>query len=153
MMQPRIIEPKRQGAFRAKALWITKCLRLFAVLAFCVPAYAAVTLTPTSWNVVGLDSNNPTSSGPDTFQIGARFCNTGGAAVTSIAATFVWDSSNSFIALSGASTVNLASLSGGACTDFYFPVTVTRSSSAYNATRGYHITVSGTGFSSISTVT
>jgi uncharacterized repeat protein (TIGR01451 family) len=117
-----------------------------------IPVSAAVTITPTSWNVVGIDSNNP-SVGPDTYQIGARICNTGGAAVTNIVGTFVWDSSNSFINLSGANPVNVASLNGGACTDIYFPVTITRTSSAYNTTRSYHITVSGTGFSSVSTPT
>jgi uncharacterized repeat protein (TIGR01451 family) len=35
----------------------------------------------------------------------------------------------------------------------YFPVTITRTSAAYNTARGYHITVSGTGFSSVSTPT
>ena len=76
----------------------TKARRDFATLAFAklrliilagvllalwsIPVYAAVTITPTSWNVIGLDSNNPGSSGPDTYQIGARICNTGGTAVT-----------------------------------------------------------------------
>src|SRR5207249_854805 len=82
-----------------------------------IPVYAAVTITPTSWNVIGLDSNNPGSSGPDTYQIGARICNTGGTAVTSIVGTFVWDSSNSFINLSGSNPLNIASLNSGACTD------------------------------------
>src|SRR5436305_2937316 len=99
-------------------------------------AYAGLTVTPVSWNVVGLDSNNPTV-GPDTFQVGARVCNTGGTAVNSIVGDFIWDSTNAFINLSGASTLNLSSLNAGACTDFYYPVTITRSSLAYNATRSY----------------
>jgi uncharacterized repeat protein (TIGR01451 family) len=127
-------------------------LGLFLGFSGAQSASAAVTITPTSWNVVGLDSNDPTS-GPDTFQIGARICNTGGAAVTNIVGTFVWDTSNTYINLSGANPTNLASLNGGACTDMYFPVTVTRTAAAYNATRRYHITVSGTGFSSVSTPT
>ena len=115
-------------------------------------AYAGLTVTPVSWNVVGLDSNNPTI-GPDTFQVGARVCNTGGTAVNSIAGDFIWDSTNAFINLSGASTLNLSSLNAGACTDFYYPVTITRSSLAYNTTRSYHIAVSATGISTITTPT
>src|SRR6266568_798857 len=115
-------------------------------------AYAGLTVTPVSWNVVGLDSNNPTV-GPDTFQVGARVCNTGGTAVNSIVGDFIWDSTNAFINLSGASTLNLSSLNAGACTDFYYPVTITRSSLAYNATRSYHIAVSATGISTITTPT
>jgi len=115
-------------------------------------AYAGLTVTPVSWNVVGLDSNNPTI-GPDTFQIGARVCNTGGTAVSNVVGDFIWDSTNVFINLSGASTLNLSSLNAGACTDFYYPVTITRSSLAYNATRSYHIAVSATGISTITTPT
>lgn len=115
-------------------------------------AYAGLTITPVSWNVVGLDSNN-TSTGPDTYQIGARVCNTGGTAVSNLVGTFVWDSSNAFVNLSGTNPVNVSSLNAGACIDFYYPVTITRTSSAYNTKRGYHITVSATGVSSVSTPT
>jgi uncharacterized repeat protein (TIGR01451 family) len=115
-------------------------------------AYAGLTLTPVTWNVVGLDSNK-TTDGPDTFQIGARVCTTGGAAVNNIVGDFIWDSSNAFINLSGASTLNVSSLNAGACVDLYYPVTVTRTSSAYDTSRSYHISVSATGVSTISTPT
>src|SRR6266404_7087064 len=115
-------------------------------------AYAGLTVTPTSWNVVGLDSNN-TSTGPNTFEIGARVCNTGGTAVTNIVGDFVWDSTNIYLNLSGASTLSISSLAAGACADLYYPVTVTRTSLAYNATRRYHIAVSATGISTITTPT
>src|SRR6266849_1462281 len=115
-------------------------------------AYAGLTVTPTSWNVVGLDSNN-TSTGPDTFEIGARVCNTGGTAVTNVVGDFIWDSTNIYLNPSGASTLSIGSLAAGACTDFYYPVTVTRTSLTYNATRRYHIAVSATGISTITTPT
>jgi uncharacterized repeat protein (TIGR01451 family) len=115
-------------------------------------AYAGLTITPVTWNVIGLDSNNPTV-GPDTYQIGARVCNTGGTAVSNLVGTFVWDSSNAFVNLSGSNPVTLSSLNTGACTDFYFPVTITRITLAYNTTRGYHISVSATGVSAVSTPT
>jgi len=113
-------------------------------------AYAGITVTPTSWNVIGLDSNNP-AVGPDTFQIGARVCNTGGAAVTNVSSTFVWDSSNLLINLTGPATLNTASLAAGSCVDFYYSVTITRTALAYNTTRSYHITVTGDSVASVST--
>jgi uncharacterized repeat protein (TIGR01451 family) len=115
-------------------------------------AYAGLTITPTSWNVIGLDSNN-VNSGPDTFQIGARICNTGGTAVTNVSGTFVWDSFNSYINLKAGNSASATSLASGSCVDFYYPVIVTRTSAAYNATRGYHITVTGDSVVSVSTPT
>jgi uncharacterized repeat protein (TIGR01451 family) len=115
-------------------------------------AYAGLTVTPVSWNVVGLDSNN-VSAGPDTYQIGARVCNTGGTAVTNIVGTFVWDSTNAFINLTGNNPVNVSSLNAGACIDLYYPVTITRTSLAYDTARRYHISVSGDGVSTVSTPT
>src|SRR5437660_12451928 len=88
---------------------------LFGVLGV-QTAYAGLTVTPTTWNVVGLDSNN-VNSGPNTFQAGARVCNTGGTAVTNVIGTFVWDSSNAFINLNGPSTLSTASLGPGVCID------------------------------------
>src|SRR5256714_5918047 len=128
---------------------------LFAILFGVVSvqsAYAGLTITPVTWNVIGLDSND-TSTGPDTYQIGARVCNTGGAAVSNVVGTFVWDSSNAFVNLSGNNPVTYSSLNAGACTDFYFPVIITRTSLAYNTTRRYHITASATGQSTVSTPT
>src|SRR5437016_13118072 len=115
-------------------------------------AYAGLTITPTTWNVIGLDSNN-VNSGPNSFQVGARVCNTGGTAVTNLSGVFVWDSANAFINLGGSSTINVPSLAAGGCVDFYYPVVVTRTTSAYNTTRGYHITVSGNSVASVTTPT
>ncbi|MGH9904662.1 MAG: hypothetical protein ACRD8U_03635, partial [Pyrinomonadaceae bacterium] len=115
-------------------------------------AYAGLTIEPTTWNVVGLDSNNP-NTGPANFPVGARVCNTGGAAVTNVLGTFFWDSSNVFINLNGPSTINVSSLAAGACVDFYFHAAVTRTSSAYNTTRRFHITVTGDSVASVSTPT
>src|SRR6266513_3169028 len=115
-------------------------------------AYAGLTITPTTWNVIGLDSNN-VNPGPNSFQIGARVCNTGGAAVTNVSSLFVWDSANAFINLGGSSTLNVPSLAAGGCVDFYYPIVVTRTASAHNTTRGYHITVSGNSVATVSTPT
>ncbi len=151
---PATIETKPGQAWARLALLVSKRLGplLLLMIFGTLPAFAAVTITPTSWNVVGLDSNSP-ALGPDTYEVGARVCNTGVSAVTSLAANFVWDSSNAFINLTGPGTLNLASLNAGVCTDFYFQVTVTRSNAAYDTARRYHITVSGTGFGAVSTPT
>jgi uncharacterized repeat protein (TIGR01451 family) len=114
--------------------------------------YAGITVAPATWNVIGLDSNNP-SIGPDTFQVGARVCNTGGTAITNVVGNFVWDSANAFINLSGPSTDTATSLAAGACVDFYYQATVTRTSLAYDTARRYHITVSADNTAAVSTPT
>jgi uncharacterized repeat protein (TIGR01451 family) len=115
-------------------------------------AYAGLSIQPTTWNVIGLDSNN-VNSGPNSFQVGARVCNTGATAVTNVSGTFVWDTANLFIALAGPNVRNVPSLAAGSCVDFYYSAIVTRTALAYNATRGYHITVSGDSVASVSTPT
>src|SRR5215207_2542689 len=108
------------------------------------PVFAATTLTvtPLTWNIIGLDSNN-VNVGPNHFPVGARVCNTGSAAATNVTAALVWDSANAFINIRpGTSTsLSVTSLAIGACTDFYFEVEVTRNAAAYNTTRRYHIAV------------
>ena len=103
-------------------------------------AYAATTfsITPITWNVIGLDSNN-VNVGPDHFPVGARICNTGGAAAANVTASFVWDSSNSYVNLRPGtnSSLSLGDLGTGACVDAYFEVEVTRNSAAYDTTRRY----------------
>src|SRR4030095_15057138 len=141
-------------ARRRLSSWIVRAFLLtcFVSVVGVQSAYAGLTITPVSWNVVGLDSNNP-STGPDTYQIGARVCNTGGTAVTNLVGTFVWDSSNAFVNLSGSNPVKGGSLNAGACVDFYYPLPIARTSAAYNAARVYQITDSGTGVSSVTTPT
>ena len=56
-----------------------------------MPAVAAadLTVTPLTWNVIGLDSNN-VNVGPNDFPVGARVCNAGTDA-SNVLATFVWE--------------------------------------------------------------
>jgi len=117
-------------------------------------AFAGITITPASWNVIGLDSNN-VSVGPNLFPVGTRVCNTGGAAVTNVTAKFVWDSANAFINIDAnqTDTQTLSSLAANSCIDFYYDISVTRSTLAYNATRRFHITAVGDGVSLVSTPT
>jgi uncharacterized repeat protein (TIGR01451 family) len=109
-------------------------------------AAVVLTVTPLTWNVIGLDSNNP-ASGPNRFPVGARVCVTAGSTTAgAVTADFVWDSSNPYIALRPGSlaTIDLGSISAGSCVDAYFEVEVTRTASAYDTTRSYHITATDT---------
>ncbi|MEO8378159.1 MAG: hypothetical protein ABI779_00720 [Acidobacteriota bacterium] len=110
-----------------------------AVLLFPVAAQAALTVSPITWNVVGLDSNNPVV-GPNTFPIGARVCSD--VATTNVSVSFLWDTANANVALrSGSlSTVILPAISAAGCADAYFEVEVNKVPAAFDTTRRYHIT-------------
>src|SRR5215208_530813 len=84
-----------------------------------VSAAAVLTISPITWNVIGLDSNN-VNVGPNNFPVGARVCNTGDLTATGITADFVWDSSDPYINLRSGSSdpITLISLPAGACEDF-----------------------------------
>ena len=123
------------------------------------PAHAAASLsvTPVTWNVIGLDSND-VNAGPENFPVGTRVCNSGLDAATNVLATFVWDdglglySSPSPINLrSGSlSSIPLATLASGDCYDFYFEVNITRNGGAYDQSRNYHIDITADGGISLS---
>ena len=117
-------------------------------------AAAILTISPLTWNIIGLDSNN-VSVGPNNFPIGARVCNTGDAVATNLTSNFVWDSADPYINLrSGSlSTISVPSLAIGACTDLYYEVTVTRDPAAYDNTRRYHITATADTLGVVSTPT
>src|SRR2546423_15553990 len=119
--------------------FITLLITYFAGSAAPVARAAAnLTITPVSWGVIGLDSNNVVT-GPDTFMTGARVCNTGDAAATNVVANFIWTSANAYVNLAPNSTATLSrpSLAAGACALYYFNVRVTRNVAAYNTTRAY----------------
>ncbi|HEY0082875.1 MAG TPA: hypothetical protein VGB61_08805 [Pyrinomonadaceae bacterium] len=133
----------------ARSLRLPLCLIFFS-LAGAEGAQAQLNVTPTTWNVIGLDSNN-VNIGPNTFQVGARSCNAGGATLANLRAEFFWDSANANINLSGANVVMWRALAPGACVDFYFPVVVTRTPAAYYTARRYHISVGADGVGAVST--
>jgi LPXTG-site transpeptidase (sortase) family protein len=141
--------------------WLFRCLLILAsgATSFFPPqgvvfAAANLTISPITWNVIGLDSNN-VNVGPNHFPVGARVCNTGDATATNVVATFNWDSSNSNINIRAgtSSTLSVSSLAAGSCTDFYFEVEITRTPAAYDTTRDYHISVTADGGLSASTAT
>jgi uncharacterized repeat protein (TIGR01451 family) len=109
-------------------------------------ANATLTVTPITWNVIGLDSNNP-AAGPHLFPVGARVCSD--AATTNVGVNFVFDSANANVNLRAGSlsSVVLPSIGAGQCADAYFEVDVTQTAAAFDTARRYHITatdVSGT---------
>lgn len=101
-------------------------------------AQAALTASPITWNIIGLDSNSPTS-GPRHFPVGARICSN--VATSNVAVNFVWDSANANINLrSGSqSSLSIPSIAAGTCRDAYFEAEVTQTAAAYGTSRRYHI--------------
>lgn len=127
-------------------------LAFFVCVAGAQAARAQLTIRTVTWDIIGLDSNN-VSVGPNSFQVGSRVCNAGATTLSNVVGNFVWDSSNIYVNLSGASTGRARFLAAGACVDFYYPVAVTRTSAAYNTTRRYHMTASADGVAAVSTPT
>ena len=103
-------------------------LSVMAGLGYAPVASEAVslTITPITWNVVGLDSNK-TTSGPNRYPVGVRVCNTGDVAAANAAATFTWDSTNANIALSEGTAQTIGTLAAGTCSDVYWTAVITRS--------------------------
>lgn len=141
---------KRFLCLRARAWMLALALLLLGAGA--ETAYAQLSITPTTWNVIGLDSNRVTS-GPNVFPVGARVCNTGGTLLNNLVANFVWDTTNVYINLTEGNSLTSRTLAAGACVDYYFNVTITRSNAAYGARRRFHITASADGTATVSTPT
>jgi hypothetical protein len=134
---------------------IRKCCAyviLSGALTGTVCAQPSLKITSLTWNVIGLDSNK-VSEGPNTFVVGARVENTGDATATNVVSNFVWDTTNSYINVSGSSTLSESSLPSGEYVDCYYNVVVTRDSNAYDTVRGYHITATADGLGTVSTPT
>jgi uncharacterized repeat protein (TIGR01451 family) len=151
-MLKRWHDTRTRSAARARARRLVALAVLLVCLGSAERAHAQLTVQSVTWDVIGLDSNDP-SVGPDTFQSGVRACNTGGATLNNLVATHFWDSANIYVNLNGTNPLRARTLSAGACLDFYFPIRVTRTSAAYNTTRRYHITVAADGVAAVSTPT
>src|SRR5919198_3473620 len=104
---------------------------------------ASLTITPNTWNIIGLDSNNP-ASGPYRFPVGAKVCSS--VATTNVVVNFIWDdntnASDIYLRAGSLSSITIPSIAVGAanCKDAYFEVEVNRATAPYNKTRRYHIT-------------
>ena len=115
-------------------------------------AAANLTITPITWDVIGLDSQD-TNIGPNEFQAGARVCNTGDTAATNLSVNFVWDTINPLINLSSSDLQSSPNLNPTTCQDFYFNITINRDASAIQSFREYHISASADGIGTVTTPT
>jgi len=123
---------------------------LFWMTAAAPEALAAVTsVTPNTWNIIGLDSNTP-GSGPNLFPVGAKVCSD---AAGTVGVTFNWEaggttSDDTYIHLlantlgTPGNPLNL-SFSAAGCMDAYFEVEVAKVSAAFEQTRRYYIEAGG----------
>ena len=116
------------------------------------PSQAALTIAPITWNVVGLDSNN-VNAGPNEFLVGVRVTNTAATPTTTVTTQFVWDTTNTLVNIADSLTRTMPSIPAGGSVDVNFLCVVTRSASAHNTARRYHITASAAGVSTVSTPT
>ena len=140
------------GSSRACAALIPLLVSGFVLWSSAAAQAVTLTVTPITWNTIGLDSNSPTS-GPYRFPVAVRVCNTGGSATT-VTVTYVWDDglgvfwgdpgADAYINLRTGSNDQLTlSFGGNGCQDAYFEAEVNQVAAAYNpsaATRRYHIT-------------
>ena len=113
-------------------------------------AAAGLSIRPTKWNVVGLNSNNP-ADGRHSFSNGVRVCNTGSTDVPDLVTTWVWDSPSSAISLLGAASKPAVGLAAGTCRSVWYAVDVVPSASSFDQSRRFHVVASGTGVSTVST--
>lgn len=112
-------------------------------------ADVTLTVTPLTWNIIGLDSNSP-ATGPNHFPVGARICNTGDTDASDVVAEFAWDdladlyAGDFYINLrpGSLSSINIPSITAGSCFDAYYEAEVTQVPAAFGKTRRYHITAS-----------
>ncbi len=125
-------------------------LVMATVLLFSTSAFAAITVTPSTWNMIGLDSNSP-AFGPYRFPVGAKVC--GGTAGDVIPVNFTWDRTNPYVDLRSGSAGTLGNpmevtLGSNGCADAFFEVEIDRNSAAFtdfatNLPARYHITAGG----------
>jgi uncharacterized repeat protein (TIGR01451 family) len=134
---------------------------VLGVLCLLVPhgsalAQANLTNEPVTWNVIGLDSNN-VNVGPNHFPIGAKVCNTSATTATNVKSSFVWDTTDPYIATrpgtNASYTADGINLAQNVCTYFYYEVEVTRNASAYGHAAQYHITAVADNAATVSTPT
>jgi CshA-type fibril repeat protein len=144
------LRPRRTAAVVAV---LTLVASLIAPLAGAVPAQAstnALTITPTEWNVVGLDSNN-VLVGPNQYSVGARLCNITTAPVTDITLAWQWNSENAHVNIDGALTKPTFTLAANTCVNRWWTVEVTRNALAYDTTRRFQISASAPDAFTVST--
>lgn len=153
-MNPKIADqPSRFFSLHPAQLILMLCAALI-LGALLLPAHTttqaapALTITPVTWNIIGLD-NNDLTKGPNQFLIGAKVCNSGDTA-TNLTVRFIWNGNNDNIKVIGPDTYNRPSL-GKTCADFYYNIEITRDTAAYQSERNFYIEASADGVTPITT--
>lgn len=132
---------------RPSHFWMTS-LALTALLVlgvvFASPVQAGLTVTPITWDVIGLDSNDETV-GPNQFPVGVRICATNGTE-TNVNAVLKWDTATAYIdyqpnSLGTVANPIVLSSVDTSCSDAYFNVQVQRNDLARETSREYHVEV------------
>ncbi|MCI5114358.1 MAG: DUF11 domain-containing protein, partial [Candidatus Electrothrix sp. AX1] len=126
-----------------KVRWVVGAL-ILALLP--VAAFASdISVTPITWDVVGLDSNRPLTEGPQYFPVGAEVCNTSGTA-RDITVKLVWGTGSDATYIKERSgsltTLIFPAVPNGDCVDAYYEIELTRDSAAFGKTRNYSIKAS-----------
>lgn len=164
---PATASPDRswiRAALRRLGRWAAICL--LGLAAQQVALAQTLGITPITWHVIGLDSNN-VNVGPDTFPVGARVCNTGSQSALNVRATLSLGAGAAPISVFGASTLNNGTVTAAPppvpspytisttptnCTDFYFYVRIDRTApTIYNTTKQFVITAVADNATAVST--
>lgn len=130
-----------------RSMGVVTALILGLVFLISAPASAAVTsVTPNTWNIIGLDSNTP-AFGPNRFPVGANVCSNSAGTVN---VAFSWDTGgttndDTYIYLRPGSLGTIDNpldliFTAAGCKDAYFEVEVNPISASFDKTRRYHIT-------------
>ncbi|MDT8410068.1 MAG: hypothetical protein RQ741_10750, partial [Wenzhouxiangellaceae bacterium] len=125
---------------------LSRCL-VMAAIVFAGPATAALTLTPITWDLVGLDHNRPLTEGPELFPVGARVCSDADT-TDPVRVDHVWDNpDDTWIDNRPGSLTSLTfdPLLAGECRDAYFELQLTRGAGAFGQSRAYRIVASTDG--------
>jgi hypothetical protein len=140
--------PLRGPTRRARAVALVVAIGALAFGVYAASLNAApgpLTVTPITWDVLGLDSNN-VNVGPNVFPVGVRVCNTGSDPATNVVGTWAWKTSqNSFTGPADGATVSVGTMAAGSCRHVYFDVTISRSPSSRRKSRDYQITLTADG--------
>ncbi|MCI5140351.1 MAG: DUF11 domain-containing protein, partial [Candidatus Electrothrix sp. ATG1] len=140
----------RPGSGRG-ARWLVGVVILFAsVLVQQHSAFvlAELSVTPITWDVIGLDSNDP-QTGPNQFPVGVRVCNNSATEdATDVIATFNWtepDPHPSINLRAGTDDIlQLGSVPAGECVDAYYEAEVVRDPASFDTMRNYFVKVIST---------
>ncbi|MDT8439544.1 MAG: hypothetical protein RQ729_11110 [Wenzhouxiangellaceae bacterium] len=112
-------------------------------------AQPQLTVTPITWDVVGLDSNRPLTEGPSLFPVAAQVCNIGSADTGGLTVDMTWDGPDSDTGTAmdwidfrpgSLTSLKFAPLAPGECVDAYYEIEVQRGAGAFDQSRPYRIT-------------